>query len=54
MKLSQRLDYLNNPPKRIDYHIIAGPPVHPIQRYDLVYDDYDLKIRGINTKFKDL
>lgn len=48
------LEYLNNKPKRIDYQIIAGPPVPPIQRYDLVFDDYDLKIRGIGIRFKDL
>lgn len=38
-------------PVRIFWKIVAGPcNLHPINLYDLVFDDYDLKIRKIDLK----
>lgn len=39
------LDYLFNQPTRINWKIVAGGDLHPIQMYDLVFDEYDYKIR---------
>lgn len=41
------LDYLNEKPQRINWQIVAGPEVHSIQMHDVVYDDYDFKIRQL-------
>jgi hypothetical protein len=40
------LTYLNRKPKVIRWKVVAGPPLTPIQSYDVVFDAYDLKIRG--------
>lgn len=40
-------NYLLNKPKKINWKVIAGPELSAIQQYDLVFDDYDLKIRGL-------
>lgn len=48
------LDYLRNQPKTIYWRVIAGSGLSDIQSYDLVFDDYDLKIRQIEKKFEDL
>lgn len=47
-------DYLLNKPKRINWKIVAGEELSKIQMYDLVFDDYDLKIRQIAKTFKEL
>ena len=49
MKNSPKLAYLANKPKTIWWKVIApeGARIPPIQRYDLIYDDYDLKIRKL-------
>jgi len=44
---SSDVDYILDKPKRINWVVIAGPGLSPIQSYDLVFDDYDLKIRQI-------
>ncbi len=49
IKIPQNLDYLQNKPKRINWEIVVGPSLHPLQMYDLVFDDIDLKIRKIKT-----
>ncbi len=42
------LNYLKTKPRRIHWEVIAGNPyLSPTERYDVVYDDYDLKIRGL-------
>jgi hypothetical protein len=42
------LKYLNKKPKRIFWEKIAGDRyLEPTERYDVVFDDYDLKIRGL-------
>lgn len=41
------LSYLQNKPKIINWEIIAGPDLHPLQMYDVVYDKVDMKIRGL-------
>lgn len=41
------LDYLNEKPVKINYRVIAGGELHPVQMYDLVFDDYDYKIRQL-------
>jgi len=42
-------EYLKNTekgfPKQIFWKKVAGPELDPIQMYDIVYDEYDLKIR---------
>lgn len=34
-------------PKKIFWKVIAGPPLSEIQSYDIVYDEKDLRIRGM-------
>lgn len=45
--IKPNLDYLSLKPKRINWQAIAGPKAHPIQLYDLVYDEVDFKIRKL-------
>lgn len=49
-KPKMNLDYLNEIPVRINYRIVAGGGLHPIQMYDIIFDDYDYKIRGMERK----
>lgn len=48
-KVNTNLDYLHFPsqgyPKKIYWKHIVGPELHPIQMYDIIYDDTDWKIR---------
>lgn len=44
------LDYLHNRPIKIHWKVVAGGELSPAQKYDLVFDDNDLKIRQIYTK----
>lgn len=48
-KKYQNLDYLTNKPKRLKWKIVAGNEygLDYYQTYDLIYDDYDLKIRKL-------
>lgn len=42
--------YLELKPYKIWWNIIAGPPGYKLdilQEYDLIFDDYDLKIRKL-------
>lgn len=42
------LNYLLNKPKTIKWEIIAGDrELSYYEAYDLVFDDYDLKLRGL-------
>ncbi len=41
------MNYLLNKPKKIGWKVIAGGKLSQIQRYDLIFDDYDLKIRQL-------
>jgi hypothetical protein len=49
MKNSLKLAYLANKPKTIWWKVIApkNARLSPIQRYDLIYDEKDLKIRRL-------
>jgi len=42
--------YLENKPKYVDWKVVAGGKISSIQTYDVVFDDYDLKIRQIGMK----
>lgn len=46
------LNYLQNKSKIINYEVIAGPRLHPIQMYDVIFDEKDMEIRfpSKNTK----
>lgn len=44
------LAYLGNKPKILRYKHVVGPELEPIQMYDFIYDDYDLKIRHIKLE----
>ena len=48
-KIPRGLDYLNNRPYRIWWRVIApkGAKLSILQENDLIYDDYDLRIRKI-------
>ena len=49
-KIPRGLDYLKNKPYNIWWKIYAGPPgyrLNALQDHDLIFDDYDLKIRKI-------
>lgn len=41
------LDYLKEKPKVIRWEVVAGPELGFIQTYDVVYDEYDYRIRQI-------
>lgn len=41
------LDYLHSTPKRIRWKVIAGGELSRLQREDVIFDKYDLKIRGL-------
>lgn len=42
------LDYLKNKPKRINWVVVAGNrQLSYYESYDLVFDEYDLKIRNL-------
>lgn len=42
--------YLQNRPEKIWWKIVAGPPGYKLsilQEYDLIFDDYDRRIRKL-------
>ena len=39
-------------PRKIFWKHIAGPKLTEIQKYDIVYDNYDLKIRKIKEIYE--
>lgn len=44
-------NYLLNKPKTIWWKVVAGPPEYKLdilQEYDLIFDEYDLKIRKLS------
>lgn len=45
------LDYLKNKPSRIRWKVVAGDryDLDYYQGYDLIYDEYDLKIRRLES-----
>lgn len=48
----KNLDYLQLPPKTINYRIVAGPPgarLSSLQDHDVIFDKYDLKMRKLDT-----
>jgi hypothetical protein len=54
--LHPNLQYLYKTPKILNWKIVAGPPgakLSPIQQYDLIYDEKDLKWKK-NEKMIDL
>lgn len=55
MKSRNNLDYLNNKPQYIQYEVIAGQTenLHPINLCDVVFDDYDWKIRQMEKPVED-
>lgn len=44
-----QLSYLYRKPYRINWKIVAGPGLNPIQLYDIVYDQEDFKIRKMEN-----
>lgn len=43
------LSYLLNKPKFIRWYVVAGTrELNFYEAYDVIFDDHDLKIRGIN------
>ena len=50
-KTKNALNYIYNTPKTIRWRVIAGGELSEIQSYDLVYDNYDLKIRQLEIKW---
>lgn len=49
------LRYLYLKPQRLNWYVVAGPPgaeLSPLQAYDLIYDEKDLKIRRMDTLAK--
>ena len=48
-KIPKNLNYLMNKPTKIWWKVIApkGAKLSQLQEYDLVFDDYDLKIRKL-------
>lgn len=44
------LDYMNETPKKITWRIVAGGELEDIQMYDIVFDEYDYKIRQLEMK----
>ena len=44
------MDYLKNKPIRIYWKVVAGGELTPIQRYDVIFDENDLKKRQILTE----
>jgi hypothetical protein len=52
-KKHDNLDYLQLPPKTLNWKVIAGPieaELSKHQSYDLIFDKKDLKIRKMDTK----
>lgn len=46
--MDSRLNYLNNKPKEIRWRVITGErDLNFYESFDLIYDDYDLKIRKL-------
>lgn len=52
-KLPKNLNYLQNKPWKIWWKAVApaGAKLSQLQEYDLIFDDYDLKIRKIYREF---
>jgi len=44
------LDYLNKVPIKISWKVVAGGELHPIQMYDIVFDEYDFRIRQMEKR----
>lgn len=50
VELHPNLHYLYNTPKTIKWKVIAGErELSYYESYDLVYDEKDLRIRGLST-----
>lgn len=49
MRNRNNLDYLNNNPEYVHYKVSVGPGenLHPVNLRDIVFDDYDYKIRRL-------
>lgn len=50
MNRKSDLDYLYNKPKVIAWRRIVGPELDYCQMHDLVFDDYDYRIRQLTYK----
>lgn len=49
-KVTNELDYLQRKPIKLIYKIVAGTEdIRAIQLYDLIFDEYDLRIRKLDT-----
>ncbi len=47
---THNLDYLQNRPKKLHWKVVAGPDnLSFYQKYDLIFDLHDLKIRRMDT-----
>jgi hypothetical protein len=47
------LEYLKKKPKRLNWKVIAGPPgfeLSSLQEYDLIFDEFDLRMRKLDTE----
>lgn len=47
---STELNYLRKPPIMLRYVVVAGPKVEDIQLRDVIFDEYDLRIRKLDTQ----
>lgn len=50
LRIPVGLNYLNNTPQKVWWEIVAGPPgakLSILQEYDLIFDDYDRRIRKL-------
>lgn len=50
MNKNTDLDYLYQKPKIIAWKVVAGPELNYCQMHDVVFDEYDYKIRQLNYK----
>ena len=50
MKKSTDLDYLYNKPKIVAWKHVVGPELDYCQMHDLVFDEYDYRIRQLSYK----
>lgn len=46
---TKNLSYLNNSPKKVNWKIVAGSgrELSEYEKYDLIFDEHDLKIRRL-------
>ena len=48
MKTKDNLEYLYNKPQYVNYQVVVGPKPDAVCLRDIIFDDYDMKIRQID------